>query len=165
MYRFNTWVLHVETDTSLGTVQFMNLHMRPPMNANSLIPSPLAFQQSKTDRLNDLKTWMPYLSPQMTTGKKKVSLNIVDNSSLHAYSCIPFDSHFQSFWEIWMKVNLVCLEGIWLLTWIPLGTRMQFINSSHVNTPGTGPFDFSLWKLNSIIYFISQRQLNVWKRK
>jgi len=60
---FHGWI--VEVETPLGTIQFLNTHLRPPIQAgNSMIPSPFAFYSSKDERKDDLQTWFPYLDIQ-----------------------------------------------------------------------------------------------------
>eukprot|EP01124_Arcella_intermedia_P021255 TRINITY_DN2939_c0_g1_i1.p1 TRINITY_DN2939_c0_g1~~TRINITY_DN2939_c0_g1_i1.p1 ORF type:complete len:281 (+),score=62.40 TRINITY_DN2939_c0_g1_i1:36-878(+) len=54
---FHGWIL--QADTPLGKLQFLNLHLRPPMQAGTgMVPSPVAFYDSKNDRLSDLRHWM-----------------------------------------------------------------------------------------------------------
>jgi len=63
---FHGWIIKVETP--LGDIQFLNTHLRPPIQAgNSMIPSPLAFYYSKAERLEDLQGWFPYLVPEVMT--------------------------------------------------------------------------------------------------
>jgi len=63
---FNGWIVKVETP--IGMVQFLNIHLRPPMQAgSSMIPSPFAFYNSKAERLEDLLDWYKYLDNDQPT--------------------------------------------------------------------------------------------------
>jgi len=60
---FHGWIINIET--VYGPIQFLNTHLRPPMQAgDSMIPSPIEFYTSKDDRLKDLQVWYQYLNPQ-----------------------------------------------------------------------------------------------------
>lgn len=63
---FHGWIIKVET--ALGPIQFLNIHLRPPIQAGeSMIPSPIAFYSSKSERLEDLQNWYQQLHPDLTT--------------------------------------------------------------------------------------------------
>eukprot|EP01125_Pyxidicula_operculata_P001549 TRINITY_DN11401_c0_g1_i1.p1 TRINITY_DN11401_c0_g1~~TRINITY_DN11401_c0_g1_i1.p1 ORF type:complete len:276 (+),score=43.51 TRINITY_DN11401_c0_g1_i1:53-880(+) len=63
---FHGWILTGQTP--IGKVQFMNVHLRPPIQAgDSLIPSPVEFYTSKTDRLNDIQDWWKHFSDDAIT--------------------------------------------------------------------------------------------------
>jgi len=62
---FHGWI--IQSDTPIGKVQFLNLHLRPPMGANAAVPWPGEFIKSKNQRLNDLLHWYPNLNPDLPT--------------------------------------------------------------------------------------------------
>jgi len=63
---FHGWIIKV--DSPLGPIQFLNTHLRPPIQAgDSMIPSPVAFYTSKSERLVDLQDWSINLNPSMMT--------------------------------------------------------------------------------------------------
>jgi len=54
---FHGWVVHI-THPDIGLVQVLNLHLRPPLEGNSFLPSPFVFYSSQTDRLKDLQFFL-----------------------------------------------------------------------------------------------------------
>jgi len=60
---FHGWILNCETP--IGTIQFLNVHLQPPMDANGSPLNLMAFQRSKTTRLNDLKHWVGFMDESM----------------------------------------------------------------------------------------------------
>jgi len=63
---FYSSVIHV--DSPIGKIQFMNLHLRPGMDANGFIPSPITFlYRSQNDRMNDIQHWYSTLDPILPT--------------------------------------------------------------------------------------------------
>jgi len=62
---FHSWIVIVETP--IVKVQFLNVHLRPPMEVNTTIPSLKEFIRSKDDRLQDLQNWFTKLHPEIPT--------------------------------------------------------------------------------------------------
>jgi hypothetical protein len=65
--RFNGWIL--KADVAGTVVQFVNLHLRPSMNANSRIPSLYTlFFTSVHDRMEDVRHWFQSVELDKPTG-------------------------------------------------------------------------------------------------
>lgn len=57
--------MHVEIDIpQFNRIQFLNLHLRPPLSPKSNWGHLIHFFQSKQERLDDLRHWMEKISPE-----------------------------------------------------------------------------------------------------
>lgn len=52
---FHGWLLLFETN--IGNIQILNTHLRPPLGANSAVPSIFEFRRSIHERLADIQDW------------------------------------------------------------------------------------------------------------